>query len=105
MPYPKGGPLRHLPPLAECPVNYRTPPDAFNYYWVLSIIERLGDLDSTNPGASMVIASFMNRLCEKGQLNLCMDILQCPDVYQLVKLANHLVDAILKPCEYTANEI
>ncbi|KIH89303.1 hypothetical protein SPBR_07578 [Sporothrix brasiliensis 5110] len=49
------------------------------------------------PWINLILPVFFEHLSERGKINLAVDITSCQDDEQLVALASHLVNALLKP--------
>ena len=93
-------PLRHLSPLSEHPSASQSLSPAISDA-SLSFLEssvRLDKIKDAHYGAWKLLHSFFKHLSHGGKINLVSDILNSQDDDQLVQLANHLLDAILKPC-------
>ncbi|EFX01537.1 hypothetical protein CMQ_6479 [Grosmannia clavigera kw1407] len=92
-------PLAHLPPLSEHPSvsPSLSPAISDGSLAILGASVRLDQFEERSYSASRVIRAFLDHLEDDGKRMLVADIAICDDDDALVKLANHLIDAILKP--------
>ena len=95
-------PLRHLSPLSEHPSASPSLSPAISDASVsfLGAGVKLDSLKDEHYGAWKILSSFFEQLGLAGKGNLAADIENCADTDQLIALANHLLDAILKPCMF-----
>jgi hypothetical protein len=70
---------------------------------VNNLLDRFGSRNARCNRAASVLGAFVERLPKAGKATLIMEIRSfAEDDEKLLELAQHLVDAILKPCTYIA---
>ena len=97
-------PLRHLSPLSEHPSASPSLSPAISDAR-LSLLEsgiRLDKIKEAHYKAWKILYTFLEHLRHGGKISLASDIVNAHDDDQLVELANHLLDAVLKPCMLSA---
>lgn len=93
-------PLRHLSPLSEhpSPSPSLSPAISDTSLFLLESSVRLDRIKVAHYRAWKLLNVFFEYLSHGGKINLAADILNAQDDDQLVQLASHLLDAVLKPC-------
>jgi hypothetical protein len=101
-------PLRALPLIPQPPASLTsglssalTDPELFHesLLEVYNVLDNFGKRDKSNNKAASILGAFLERLPKDGKLTLITEIQSfSQDEQKLRDLAQHLVDAILKPC-------